>query len=191
MLKSNVQLLNSESVQLRKAHDNAMKELDQYKDENRRLTEQLLKLKESQMDQMDQLNQEYEKFRKINAAKIKQQSEESEMKLNEPIPRPQHQRRHTTVPNQSMNDYYGSNNNNNQKKSNSQSPQGRNRWSIASLFGGKDDKKGGNNNNNNNHNDGNGRVNKSQSVDFSAHRAPIVDLYGPSLFNITPPQLVM
>ena len=69
-------LLNQESVELRKAHDNAMKELDQYKDENRRLTEQLLKLKESQMDQMDQLNQEYEKFRRINAAKLALQSQE-------------------------------------------------------------------------------------------------------------------
>eukprot|EP01083_Nonionella_stella_P241138 842309_1 len=30
---------------------------------------------------------------------------------------------------------------------------------------------------------------QSQSVDYGIGRAPLVDLYGPSLFNITPPQL--
>ena len=180
-LKSNVLLLNKESVELRKAHDNAMVELDQYKDENRRLTEQLLKLKESQMDQMDALNEEYEKLRKINAAKLAQQEQEIEQKLNEPFATKM-QRRHTTVvahQHQEMN---------NKNKSNPNSPgqAQRSRWSIAGIFGmNKDEKK-----DNNQYDKSNGKHSRSESVDFTAHRAPIVDLYGPSLFNITPPQLV-
>eukprot|EP01083_Nonionella_stella_P148798 471656_1 len=158
ILKSNVVLLNRESVELRKAHDNAMKELDQYKDENRRLTEQLLKLKETQIESMDKLNDEYEKLRKLTDARIA--SNHHELKLDEPYPHSP-QRRHTTLP----------------TKPKSQSPpQVRHRWSIANIFGiNKDDKV-------------EHKPVRSESMDYVS-RVPIVDLYGPSLFNITPPNL--
>ena len=167
MLNSNMVLLNNESVELRKAHDNAMKELDQFKDENRRLTEQLLKLKESQMDSMDQLNEEYEKLRKITAAREAQQSEfkldEIEQKASRTI-----KRRNTTMA-------YSKNTNKKQPKSPKQ-------WSFSGLFGMDKSQKSS---------PSKSPKQRSMTEDFSASRAPMVDLYGPSLFNISPPQLVM
>ena len=61
-------------------------------------------------------------------------------------------------------------------------------WSLQSLFGIKDEKK---------EQSAKDKLSKAAharaaSVDYSADRGggPVVDLFGPSLFNITPPQLV-
>ena len=83
-----MKVLNCESVELRKAHDNAMKELDEYKEENRRLTEELLRLKQCQMDKLDQLNEEYEKFKRMNLDMIKQESCQIVMEPNDTIIKP-------------------------------------------------------------------------------------------------------
>lgn len=185
-MKSNLSLLNSESVELRKAHDYAMKELDQFKDENRRLTEQLLKMKESQMDQMDALNEEYEKYRKINAAKMAAFMKQEELKLNDEHMN-SNQSNHSNQSNQSNGPSlaHALSSSPLAQKSRSQSineaaaSKKKPGWLFSGLFGAKEERK-----------EDRPKNTRSQTVDFTSFRGPVVDLFGPSLFNITPPQLV-
>lgn len=87
-MRSGLQILNQESVELRKAHDCAIKDLEIFKDENRRLTEQLLKVKESQMDGMDEWQMEFEKLRLMNKKRESMNSntnQPSDQKITSPV----------------------------------------------------------------------------------------------------------
>ena len=76
-LESNLTLLNSESVELRKAHDSAVVELEKYKNENRRLAEKLMKYKETEMKQMNEWQQEFEKYRIFNEQQHQNQHQQN------------------------------------------------------------------------------------------------------------------
>ncbi len=67
-MKSSLHVMNSENVELRKAHDSALKELSQFKDDNEKLTDKILKIKEEQMKQLDEWQQEFEKYAQFNRA---------------------------------------------------------------------------------------------------------------------------